>query len=419
MNKLDSFDKALRDSLENYEVEYDPSQWSRLESNLGSAPSGSGFPWLAVASIGGIVGGGLLVYHLLNTDINHSSESPVVHHNITVQPEEPNTNNNTLTPVFGNTNEDENISSTIEITPPVHNPVVRENEKRDSEIKPVEIVVVEPPVNTNQNSNNSNTSLNNSHSVVDLPVPSFRLQTEVCQGEEILLSANNAPANAEVSWEISNGQILSGKNATLVIDFPGKYSISLRYSNGKTTSVATEESIEILSSPEPFFTWGEEYVNGRPMIQFANKTADAQFSSWIFEDGTTSSEKETQRFYRYKGEYSIGLEAVSENGCKAISKQTIVISEDYKLLAPNSFSPNGDGNNDEFIPEALKVMDAEFTLTIYDRSNKLVYSTRSANKPWDGRFMSDNQLAPAGVYVWVVTVKGEQPYVGTVTLLER
>src|SRR5690606_34222460 len=86
-------------------------------------------------------------------------------------------------------------------------------------------------------------------------------------------------------------------------------------------------------------------------------------------------------------------------------QKPIVIENDYNLLAPTAFAPNGDGNYDNFIPQALLLMDVDFTMVIYDKGGLLMYQTNNAYMPWDGTNVNDNSPAANGAYVWMVQYK--------------
>ena len=82
--------------------------------------------------------------------------------------------------------------------------------------------------------------------------------------------------------------------------------------------------------------------------------------SWNFGDGSISNEKDPNHTYRNKGQYLVSLAATNSEGCTSNINKDILINEDYNLLAPNSFTPNGDGINDYFLPAALKSFKRKF-----------------------------------------------------------
>ncbi len=82
----------------------------------------------------------------------------------------------------------------------------------------------------------------------------------------------------------------------------------------------------------------------------------------------------------------------------------ITVAEDDctpDFFAPNIFSPNGDGVNDEFVP-VVRADHAiqNYVLAIFDRWGTKVFETNNLNDAWDGR-INGNPL-PIGVYVWAM-----------------
>ena len=78
--------------------------------------------------------------------------------------------------------------------------------------------------------------------------------------------------------------------------------------------------------------------------------------------------------------------------------------EECAVYAPNIFSPNDDGANDQwqlFLPCAW----TRFRLEVFDRWGNLVFSADDPEQRWDG-FWRGKPVAP-GVYVWGVEWEGE------------
>ena len=134
-----------------------------------------------------------------------------------------------------------------------------------------------------------------------------------------------------------------------------------------------------------------------------------------------SDKNEFEYTFREKGTHTVELYATNDNGCVNQLQEQITVDSDYDLFAPNAFSPNGDGNNETFLPKALLLVEKEFTMMIYNQEGNLVYTTASANEPWDGRNYSDNSIAPGGSYIWAVMLKNGnghmEEYTGQLTLI--
>ena len=88
------------------------------------------------------------------------------------------------------------------------------------------------------------------------------------------------------------------------------------------------------------------------------------------------------------------------------------------IYAPNAFSPNGDGKNDEFRLKGHLFKSGSYE--IFNRWGQLMHRANSLDEPWDGKLPNGNQ-APEGVYVFVGTVIGYDDLAyerkGTVTLI--
>ena len=113
--------------------------------------------------------------------------------------------------------------------------------------------------------------------------------------------------------------------------------------------------------------------------------------------------------FRKPGTYNVKLTVTDANGCKG-SETKAIIAQGDNLLAPNAFSPNGDGNNDTWIPYALKFDNGRnyqsFEIHIYNRrTGGQVKRINNITDEWDGR-VEGNGIAKLGqVFGWVAVVK--------------
>ncbi|MCT4581161.1 MAG: gliding motility-associated C-terminal domain-containing protein [Flavobacteriales bacterium] len=73
------------------------------------------------------------------------------------------------------------------------------------------------------------------------------------------------------------------------------------------------------------------------------------------------------------------------------------------IYIPNSFTPNGDHNNDIFIPILNYDNIDEYELVIYDRWGKQLFFTDNVTEGWDGTSL--NQKVQLGTYIWTLRIK--------------
>ncbi|SEA87163.1 gliding motility-associated C-terminal domain-containing protein [Pedobacter hartonius] len=92
--------------------------------------------------------------------------------------------------------------------------------------------------------------------------------------------------------------------------------------------------------------------------------------------------------------------------------------ENNDIFIPNTFTPNGDGNNDIFYVYGSSLLSAN--MRIYDQWGHVIYISQQMQNGWDGTYRGQPQ--PNGVYVYVIDVVTKDGTKmmkkGTVTLLK-
>ena len=89
------------------------------------------------------------------------------------------------------------------------------------------------------------------------------------------------------------------------------------------------------------------------------------------------------------------------------------------MTYPNIFTPNGDGQNDFFMPVKIQNATALET-TIFNRYGSVVYKSNELKATWDGT--CNKKECPAGVYFYIINYTDNKGNVGVfkghVTLLK-
>ena len=105
--------------------------------------------------------------------------------------------------------------------------------------------------------------------------------------------------------------------------------------------------------------------------------------------------------------------------CIAYDDICITVTKDYEIYIPNAFSPNGDIDNEYFIPAGYGW--SSIILSVFDRWGTQVFKSHDDVRGWDGKY--GGKLCEQGIYVYkvdVITMGGKEfVRTGHVTLLSK
>lgn len=93
------------------------------------------------------------------------------------------------------------------------------------------------------------------------------------------------------------------------------------------------------------------------------------------------------------------IKAENKAGCDTITPVKVVVNPPpYTITAPNTFTPNNDGVNDQFNVSIIGHIRFDY-LKIYSRYGQIVFSSTSPEQNWDGRV--NGKLVDVGTYYWI------------------
>lgn len=125
---------------------------------------------------------------------------------------------------------------------------------------------------------------------------------------------------------------------------------------------------------------------------------------WDFGDGTIDRTLNPEHFYTEAGEYAVKctVKTDKEEVTKYIKVEILISGQIGDL--PNVFTPNGDGNNDEFFVNCKNIK--SFQLTIIDNQQNIIFSTNDVDFRWNGFDMS-GQPVKEGTYFYIIVAEDE------------
>ncbi|WP_437370845.1 T9SS type B sorting domain-containing protein [Maribacter litoralis] len=182
---------------------------------------------------------------------------------------------------------------------------------------------------------------------------------------------------------------------------PGTHYISISHANGCLTTYDIE-----IEAFEPL-----EIIVEESNINQITATVTGGRENYTFYLGDRDMGSDNVFYITETNTYDVTV--VDENGCESTAS---IFIEFIDIEIPNFFTPNGDGENDLWMPDNIEIY-PEIFISIYDRYGRTVYTFKDNEDGWDG-FYQNNEL-PTGDYWYIIKLNGEadtREMVGNFTL---
>ena len=128
---------------------------------------------------------------------------------------------------------------------------------------------------------------------------------------------------------------------------------------------------------------------------------------WNFSDGESSTQAEVEKIFDFGSSFSATLTVQDSLSCTnsvTINGNADTFENYFDIYYPNVFTPNGDGENDQFIIEVPGRIYECTELIIYNRWGQVQFISTGNNLRWDGRNSVGGEL-PNGAYFFTLNVK--------------
>jgi gliding motility-associated-like protein len=247
-------------------------------------------------------------------------------------------------------------------------------------------------------------------SVRVIPRPKARInniQNGVCELTPVGFSnGSSSELPLRYYWDFGNGKTSTAYEPNTVYTAAGNYTATLIVETTEIcndTSVAQLMNIVVHASPQAAFSVvPKETSLADPYVHISGFAEESvHTTTFSFGDGQGSTQFENVHSYADIGTYTITQILENQYGCLDTLSSLVKILPDFYFWIPNSFTPDGNGLNDVFMPLTLGTLNYEFE--IYNRWGARIFRTENTKEGWNGSFK--NEACEQGVYTWRITYK--------------
>lgn len=230
--------------------------------------------------------------------------------------------------------------------------------------------------------------------------------TKVCPGSSSSYVCEQVVDAVSYNWSFTGGWNAVSLTNEVTVQFgneSGTLTLNVVRSNGST--VVDQLTIEFLPTPTASFQVDTNVVSMfSPQVFFTNTSVNSTSYKWDFGDAYPSIDKNTNHYFEESpAKYTVKLIAFNAAGCSDTAISEIKVVEDLVYFIPSAFTPNDDNYNQVFRPiVTCGSNELAYHLSIYNRSEGLVFESYNALIGWDGTFGEKNQLMEDGIYTWIL-----------------
>ena len=239
-------------------------------------------------------------------------------------------------------------------------------------------------------------------------------QDDICVGTSSFVLNQATPEGGDYFIDGQNTNFFDVENLE-----NGAYTIRYEYTDIITNcSNSIEKIININPNPIADFSFSPQPADiDDPTILFQNESENIVNTKWILGDGTNvTDELEFWHTYADTGKYEVIYVVSNQFNCVDSTTATLIINPVYQIFIPSAFTPNNDGDNDNFKVEIIG--QKEYLMTIFNRWGEIIFEEK--NGAWDGKL--NNNIVQNGTYSYTILVSDFKDkayiYKGIVTLIK-
>lgn len=205
-----------------------------------------------------------------------------------------------------------------------------------------------------------------------------------------------------IDWDFGDGNTGEGVSPEHFYTEAGVFTVSLDIISpiGCTTDTVFENLITMLPSTTAGFSYSPEEIGSfNPEVEFFDESIEASAYYWNFNNENFSVVPNPVHVFSDTGLVEVQQIVTHQSGCRDTAYAVLDIVPRVTYFLPNAFTPNLDGNNDEYKGKGVYFGMRSFNMQIWDRYGELIFESADPQVGWNGRKNNTGKEAPEGVYM--------------------
>ena len=215
----------------------------------------------------------------------------------------------------------------------------------------------------------------------------------------------NGPLN--VSWNISSNYQSSNWIPIYTPENNDEFLISLHVTNQHGCTAEFESKAQPYGHPIANFSQSENILSENTAIAHFIDESSNDVTSWNWVIGNDEVYNGADFYYEFLGAgvFNVYLIVKNEFGCIDSAQNQIEVQSSLTVYVPNTFTPNGDENNQLFFPvfSGSNLDRKSYSFQIFNRWGELVFQTKDLLEGWDG--LINGIPCTQGTYSWKIQYK--------------
>ncbi|MGB0430320.1 MAG: gliding motility-associated C-terminal domain-containing protein, partial [Bacteroidia bacterium] len=189
------------------------------------------------------------------------------------------------------------------------------------------------------------------------------------------------------------------------LDIAGKYELRVFEMLGDANTVIAENQILVNKKPKAKLS-SKTLECGK--VEFMSESTNATNAIWNF-DGKSFTGNNVEYSFKNEGYQKVMLVAQNEHCADTVVKEVYTLASMRSienLELPNIFTPNADGDNDEWnvLLKNPQLKNVEGQIEVYSAQNELVFkSINGLSDKWNGKLMNVGRDCKQGMYRYIIS----------------
>ncbi len=222
------------------------------------------------------------------------------------------------------------------------------------------------------------------------------------------INASTSETQLYYAWDFGDGSPISSiETPSYTYEDTGVFVVTLVVWTDEgcidTLTLSRDDLIDVYPKPTAQFIVTPELVDicNSEVTFFDQSIGATNYSYWVDEGSTIIHESNFDFSYSTSGQHNPYLIVSNEEGCSDTARTQLFV-EPFSVYIPNTFTPDGDEFNNEFVPK-MWLTPSEWHLKIFNRWGEMVFESYDFEGGWNG--MYDGKLVQSGTYGYVVEYK--------------